>query len=69
MFKRLSEAAAIALTLVAVLGPMEAGIAFPDQCWPNCNEWLENQECQGWYGPLWYYCGWANGYTYCCFPA
>ncbi len=66
MLKRLSEAAAIALTLVAVVGPMEASVDFPDQCWPNCNSWLEDQECKQWFGPLWYYCGWGHGYTYCC---
>jgi hypothetical protein len=66
MLKGLSEAAAIALSLVAVVGPANADIAFPDQCWPNCEAWAENAECQGWFGFMWTYCGWSNGYTYCC---
>lgn len=66
MLKRLSEAAAIALSLVAVIGPAESAVPLPEQCYPNCQEWLENQECQAWFGSSWYYCGWSNGWTYCC---
>jgi hypothetical protein len=66
MLRALSEAAAIALSLVALVGPSEAGVDFPDQCWPNCVQWYETQQCQAWFGPTWYYCGWSNGYTWCC---
>jgi hypothetical protein len=66
MLKRLSEAAAIALSLVAVVGPAQADLPLPEQCFPDCQWWLENQECQAWFGSSWYYCGWANGWTYCC---
>jgi hypothetical protein len=65
MIKGLSEAAAIALSLVAVVGPAEA-IGFPDQCWPNCYEWQQNLQCEQWFGFWYYYCGWNNGWTYCC---
>lgn len=66
MLKALSEAAAFALSFVAVIGTTEAGIPLPMQCWPECQWWLENQECQAWFGSDWYYCGWAYGWTYCC---
>jgi hypothetical protein len=66
MLKALSEAAALALSFAAVVETAEAGSALPFQCFPNCQEWLENQECQAWFGPAWYYCGWSNGWTYCC---
>lgn len=67
MLKGLAEAAGIALALVAVIEPVNAEIGFPDQCWPDCFEYYENLECQTWFGSAWYYCGWSNGWTYCCF--
>lgn len=66
MFKSLSEAAGIALSFVALAGTADAGVPLPYSCWPNCNDYLENQQCMAWYGPAWYYCGWSNGITYCC---
>jgi hypothetical protein len=66
MLKRFAEAAGIALTLMAVMEPIEAEIQVPDQCWPDCNSYYENLQCQAWFGTQWYYCGWNNGYTYCC---
>jgi hypothetical protein len=66
MLKSLSEAAAVALSFVAVVGTAHAEIQVPDQCWPYCSEWLENLQCQAWFGPSYTYCGWVNGYTYCC---
>ena len=67
MLKGVSGAIAIALSFLALPGTADAMIGFPNQCWPDCQSWLENQQCQAWYGPLWYYCGWANGITYCCY--
>jgi hypothetical protein len=66
MLRGLSEAAAIALSFVALVAPAEAMIEMPDQCWPNCQAWYETLQCQAWYGPAWSYCGWSNGYTWCC---
>lgn len=66
MLRSLSEAAGIALSLVAVLSPVDAAVDFPDQCWPNCDEYYENLQCQAWFGSGWWYCGWNNGWTYCC---
>ena len=66
MLRGLAEAAGLALTLLAVVEPMEAAMEVPDQCWPSCVVYNENLQCQAWFGPNWYYCGWANGYTYCC---
>lgn len=68
MLKALAQGAGVALTLMAVIDPMpsDAMIAFPDQCWPDCMAYYENQQCQAWFGSSWYYCGWNNGYTYCC---
>jgi hypothetical protein len=66
MLKGLAEAAGIALSLVTVVETAQADIEFPDQCFPDCNSYYENLECQAWLGPNWYYCGWANGWTYCC---
>jgi|HubBroStandDraft_4_1064222.scaffolds.fasta_scaffold533914_2 hypothetical protein len=66
MFKTLSQGVGFALSLVTLLGSVHGEIPFPEQCWPDCNAYLENQECQAWFGPSWYYCGWANGWTYCC---
>ncbi len=66
MLRRLSEAAAVALSFIAVVDSAYAVVVYPDQCWPNCQEWLENQQCQAWFGPGWTYCGWSNGYTWCC---
>jgi hypothetical protein len=68
MLKGLSEAAAIALSLVAAVGTAESSIEFPDQCWPNCQAWAENIECNNWFGFMYQYCYWNNGYTYCCNP-
>lgn len=68
MLRALAQGAGIALTLLAVIDPLpsEAMIDLPDQCWPNCDAYYENQQCQAWFGPGWAYCGWNNGYTYCC---
>jgi hypothetical protein len=66
MLKGFAEAAAFALSFVAVVETAEAAIPLPFECYPNCQEYLENQECQAWFGPDWYYCGWSNGWTYCC---
>jgi hypothetical protein len=66
MLKGLSEAAAAALSFIAVIGTAEAGIPYPDACFPDCQAWYETQQCQAWFGPGWTYCGWSNGYTWCC---
>lgn len=66
MLKGLAEAAGVALSLVTLIGTAQADVDFPDQCAPDCNAWAENLECQAWFGPNWFYCGWANGWTYCC---
>jgi hypothetical protein len=66
MIKGLSEAAAVALSLVAVLDTAQAAVDLPDQCWPDCQAWAETQQCVNWFGPTWYYCGWNAGWTYCC---
>lgn len=67
MLKRLGEAAAFGLSMVAVVDTVDAMAPFPMQCWPDCNSILENGECQAWFGFYWYYCGWNNGWTYCCY--
>lgn len=46
--------------------PLHASMGYPDQCWPYCDIWRFNIECQGWFGPGWYYCGYSNGWVYCC---
>jgi hypothetical protein len=67
MFKTLSQGVGFALSLVTLLGPVHAQeIELPDQCWPDCEAQLENQQCVNWFGPSWYYCGWSMGWTYCC---
>ena len=67
MFKTLSQAIGFALSLVTLLGPVYSqDVPLPAQCWPDCASWLENQQCQAWFGTDWYYCGWNNGWTYCC---
>lgn len=67
MFKTLSQGIGFALSLVTLLEPaVYADVAYPDQCWPDCDAYYENLQCQSWFGPSWYYCGWNNGWTYCC---
>jgi len=66
MFKTLSQGVGFALSLVALVGPVQADVGFPDQCWPDCEAYYENLQCQQWFGSAWYYCGWNNGWTYCC---
>jgi hypothetical protein len=66
MFKTLSQGVGFALSLVTLLGPVHADIGFVDPCWPDCEAYYENLQCQNWFGSSWYYCGWNNGYTYCC---
>jgi hypothetical protein len=67
MFKTLAQGIGFTLSLVTLLETVQAqDPAFPDQCWPDCNAYYENQQCQNWFGPNWYYCGWNAGWTYCC---
>jgi hypothetical protein len=66
MLRGLSEAAGVALSFIAAVGEAEANIGYPDQCFPDCQAVYENQQCQAWFGPAWSYCGWSNGYTWCC---
>jgi len=66
MFKTLFQGVGVALSLVTVVGTIHAEVELPDQCWPDCDAYYENQECIAWFGPEWVYCGWANGWTYCC---
>jgi hypothetical protein len=67
MFKTLSQGVGLALSVVTMLGTAYAqDVELPEQCWPDCSVYLENQQCQAWFGYNWYYCGWANGWTYCC---
>lgn len=66
MLKRLSEMVGVALSMIVVLGPAEASIQAPVQCWPDCAAYLEDLQCQNWFGASYYYCGWNNGWTYCC---
>lgn len=66
MLRTLSRAAGMALSLVTVLGTADADIPYWDQCWPNCQQWLEDQQCKAWFGQMYYYCGWSEGWTYCC---
>lgn len=66
MLRSLTRAAGFALSVAIVLPEVHAAIEAPDQCWPDCNEYLENQQCIAWFGSAWYYCGWSNGYTWCC---
>lgn len=68
MFKTLSQAMGFALSMVTVIGTAHAEIELPDQCWPNCQDQqaLFNQECQNAFGSLWYYCGYSDGWVYCC---
>jgi hypothetical protein len=66
MFRTLSQGVGFALSLVTLLGTVHGEIPLPEMCWPDCNAYLENQQCQAWFGSEWYYCGWANGWTYCC---
>jgi hypothetical protein len=66
MFRTLSRAAGFALSLVTTVSFVHGEIPLPDQCAPYCQEWAEDAECKAWFGSNWYYCGWADGWTYCC---
>jgi hypothetical protein len=66
MFKTLSQGVGFALSVVTMLGTAQAELQLPEQCWPDCEIAMENAQCQAWFGPEWYYCGWNNGWTYCC---
>ncbi len=65
MFKTFSEAVGLALSLVAVFDtPVNADIQVPAQCWPYCAYELE---CENWFGSDWFYCGYNDGWVYCCY--
>ncbi len=66
MFKTLSEGVGFALSLVTLLGTLHADSPAPEQCYPDCSQYLMNQECQNWFGTDWYYCGYNAGWVYCC---
>ena len=66
MFKTLSEGVGFALSLVTLLGTAHADTMPPEQCWPDCYQWMFNQECQAWFGADWTYCGYNQGWVYCC---
>ena len=66
MFKGVSRAAGFALSLLATAAVSQAGIPMPDQCTSDCSVWAMNQECQNWFGAGWFYCGYSDGWVYCC---
>jgi len=66
MLKTLSKTAGMALSFMTILGTADAGLPLPMQCWPDCQQWEENAQCVIWFGQGWYYCGWNDGWTYCC---
>jgi hypothetical protein len=66
MFRTLSQAVGFALSLVTTVSTAHADIEFPAQCWPDCSAYIFNEECQNAFGPEWTYCGYNNGWVYCC---
>lgn len=68
MLKALSRAGGLVLSLAVVVEHAHADLPFPDQCWPYCQQWWQqlNQECQAWFGSSYTYCGYNNGWVYCC---
>jgi hypothetical protein len=68
MFRTLSQGVGFALSLLTLASTAVADGPFPAQCWPNCYPYLLDLECQNWFGPTWYYCGYNLGWVYCCSP-
>lgn len=66
MFRNLAQAIGFALSVVTVIGTAHADSPLPAQCWPDCQAWLYQQECQNAFGSNWYYCGYNDGWVYCC---
>ena len=64
MLKALWRFAGLALSCAVVIDHANADIGFPDQCFPYCQQL--DAECKGWFGSQWYYCGYNNGWVYCC---
>ncbi len=66
MLKMLSQAAGFGLSMMVLVDTAHSVPMYPDQCYPNCDQYYEDLQCVGWFGSGWWYCGWNNGWTYCC---